>query len=159
MPFCADCFYSYASPVAMISPLPAFKRRSSRRPSRPTKIGSLCETGERFAISPRITTTMGRVALWCPAPQVSKRRWSGSTLRASSRRPPQREVCSLIGSGVYLDTIGDGTDDWDEVAAIVIDAYRSVAPKALVAELETQAEMSNACQDPLQLETHHLAEC
>jgi len=39
--------------------------------------------------------------------------------------------------GVYLDTISDDSEaDWDEVAAIVRDAYRHVAPKALVVELD-----------------------
>ena len=38
--------------------------------------------------------------------------------------------------GVYLDTAGSNTIDWDEIAAIIEDAYRHVAPKALVAELD-----------------------
>ena len=38
--------------------------------------------------------------------------------------------------GVYLDTIRDSKADWDEVAAIVRDAYRNIAPKALVVELD-----------------------
>ena len=33
--------------------------------------------------------------------------------------------------GVYLDT----TPDWDEIAEIVEDAYRAVAPRTLVAQL------------------------
>jgi hypothetical protein len=36
--------------------------------------------------------------------------------------------------GVFLDTIGESRDDWDEVAAILIGAYRNIAPKALVEE-------------------------
>ena len=38
--------------------------------------------------------------------------------------------------GVYLDMISDSKADWDEVAAIVRDAYRNIAPKALVDELD-----------------------
>jgi len=37
---------------------------------------------------------------------------------------------------VYLDTTGRNNVDWNEVAAVVKDAYRTVAPKALVAELD-----------------------
>ena len=38
--------------------------------------------------------------------------------------------------GVYLDTMSDSKADRDEVAAIVSDAYRNIAPKALVLELD-----------------------
>jgi hypothetical protein len=37
---------------------------------------------------------------------------------------------------VYLDLVGDSDVDWKEVAAIVKDAYRMVAPKHLVAEVD-----------------------
>jgi len=38
--------------------------------------------------------------------------------------------------GVYLDTTGKHAVDWSEIAAIVEDAFRMVAPKSLVAELD-----------------------
>jgi hypothetical protein len=38
--------------------------------------------------------------------------------------------------GVYLDTGGDDRVDWTEIAGIVEDGYRTVAPKARVAELD-----------------------
>jgi len=38
--------------------------------------------------------------------------------------------------GVYLDTSGTHKVDWGEVAAIVEDAYRHVAPKTLIDELD-----------------------
>jgi hypothetical protein len=37
--------------------------------------------------------------------------------------------------GVYLDT-SDSLVEWTEIAAIVEDAFRTVAPKALTAELD-----------------------
>ena len=40
--------------------------------------------------------------------------------------------------GVYLDVPGV---DWDEVAEIVEEAYRAVAPARLVAELEARSGM------------------
>ena len=38
--------------------------------------------------------------------------------------------------GVFLDTAGADKVVWSEIAAIVEDAYRNVAPKSLVAELD-----------------------
>jgi hypothetical protein len=38
--------------------------------------------------------------------------------------------------GVYLDTDGDDRVDWDEIAGIVEDAFRTVAPKTLTDELD-----------------------
>ena len=38
--------------------------------------------------------------------------------------------------GVYLDTDGDERVDWDEIAGIVEDAFRTVAPKTLIHELD-----------------------
>ena len=38
--------------------------------------------------------------------------------------------------GVYLDTVEDDRVDWKEVAAIIEDAFRTVAPKTLVAQLD-----------------------
>jgi hypothetical protein len=43
--------------------------------------------------------------------------------------------------GIYLDAKSDTRKlDWREVAAIVEDAYRHVAPKVLVAELDRQSK-------------------
>jgi predicted DNA-binding protein (MmcQ/YjbR family) len=39
--------------------------------------------------------------------------------------------------GVYLDV----PVDWDEIADIVVDAYRRVAPKRLVAELDARKDL------------------
>lgn len=38
--------------------------------------------------------------------------------------------------GLYLDTGGDDRVDWAEIAGIVEDAFRTVAPKALIDELD-----------------------
>lgn len=71
-----------------------------------------------------------RVAFWCAAPEGAQ-----SLLIASTPdryfRPPYVGVRGWIG--VYLDV----PVDWDELAEIVEDAYRTVAPKRLVALLES----------------------
>jgi hypothetical protein len=38
--------------------------------------------------------------------------------------------------GVFLDTSGENKVDWDEIAAILDDAYRNVAPKKPIDELD-----------------------
>ena len=38
--------------------------------------------------------------------------------------------------GVYLDSGRDGSPDWDEIEAVLRDAYRQIAPKKLIAELK-----------------------
>ena len=41
--------------------------------------------------------------------------------------------------GVYLDTSGTHKIDWGEIVAIIEDAYRHVAPKALVTALDNKS--------------------
>jgi hypothetical protein len=41
--------------------------------------------------------------------------------------------------GVYLDTAGQHTVDWQEIAAVLEDAYRHVAPESLVADLNDRS--------------------
>lgn len=41
--------------------------------------------------------------------------------------------------GLFLDTSGKHKVDWREVAALVEDAYRHVAPEGLVAELDSRS--------------------
>jgi hypothetical protein len=48
------------------------------------------------------------------------------------------ERCVRGWLGVYLDTSGDHKVDWREVSAIVEDAFRHVAPKVLVAGLDSR---------------------
>lgn len=70
-----------------------------------------------------------RVAVWCAAPEGAQ-----SALVASDPgryfRPPYVGVRGWIG--VYLDV----PIDWDELAELIEDAYRAVAPKRLAALLD-----------------------
>jgi predicted DNA-binding protein (MmcQ/YjbR family) len=67
-----------------------------------------------------------RVAFWCAAPPGAQ-----EALADGERyfRPPY--VGHRGWLGVYLDV----AVDWDEVAEVVRDAYRCVAPKGLAAQL------------------------
>jgi len=78
----------------------------------------------------------GRISLWCPVPDgVQEDMVSAEPERFFA--PPTSASGVFRGwLGVYLDTSGKLKVDWREVSAIVEDAFRHVAPKALVAELD-----------------------
>jgi hypothetical protein len=77
----------------------------------------------------------GRIALWCPAPPgVQEELVVAEPVRFF--RPPMSATGTFSGwLGVYLDTTGGNRVQWAEIAAIVEDAYRLVAPKQLIAAL------------------------
>jgi predicted DNA-binding protein (MmcQ/YjbR family) len=67
-----------------------------------------------------------RAAFWCAAPPGAQEELVDDVRYF---RPPYVGHRGWVG--VYLDT----TPDWAEIAEIVQDAYRTVAPKSLVAQL------------------------
>lgn len=78
----------------------------------------------------------GRLSIWCPAPLgVRDELLTGEPERFFAPTP---SASGVFGDwiGVYLDTDGDLAVDWQEVAAIVEEAYRLKASKALVAKLD-----------------------
>jgi hypothetical protein len=82
-----------------------------------------------------------RTSLWCPAPP-------GVPEELVHTEPERyfKPVTSASGTftgwlGILLDTSGEHAIDWDEITAILEDAFRTVAPKALIAQLD------RTCQD------------
>ena len=73
-----------------------------------------------------------RVAFWCPAPPGAQEVMVGS---APERffRPPY--VGHRGWLGVYLDV----EVDWDVIGDLVEDAYRVIAPKTLIAQLDASS--------------------
>ena len=71
----------------------------------------------------------GRIGCWCAAPPGAQEAHVGSDPNRFFRPP---YVGPRGWLGVYLDVPGD----WDELAEIVEEAYRIVAPARLVAELD-----------------------
>jgi hypothetical protein len=71
----------------------------------------------------------GRLAIWCPAPP-------GVQGALVSEEPDRFFVPAYVGHRGWLGVRLDRDLDWDEVAGIIEDAYRLVAPKKLVAELD-----------------------
>jgi hypothetical protein len=72
----------------------------------------------------------GRLALWCAAPEGAQEELVESEPDRFFR-PPYVGHRGWIG--VRLDR---GETDWDEVAKIASDAFRQVAPRKLVAQLD-----------------------
>ena len=72
-----------------------------------------------------------RLGFWCTAPDGAQR-----TLVESD--PERFFVPPYVGHRGWLGVRLDVVVDWDEIAEIVEDAYRAVAPKKLVAELDAQ---------------------
>jgi hypothetical protein len=69
------------------------------------------------------------LAFWCAAPPGVQ-----EALVASN--PEQFFVPPYVGGRGWLGVRLDVPVDWDEIAELVADAYRAVAPKRLLAELD-----------------------
>jgi hypothetical protein len=72
-----------------------------------------------------------RLAFWCAAPPGTQEALVASDPERFFRPP-------YVGPSGWLGVRLDRDLDWDEVAGIVEDAYRLVAPKKLVTELDRE---------------------
>ena len=73
-----------------------------------------------------------RLAFWCAAPEGAQEVRVGSD-------PERFFVPPYVGYRGWLGVFLDRPEiDWDEIADLVADAYRAVAPKRLVAELDAR---------------------
>ena len=89
----------------------------------------------------------GRVSLMCPA-------FAGVAETLGGARPGRFYRPATSASGVFRDWLGmflDDTDgdlvDWHEVAAIVEDAYRLIAPRRLSARLDDRRGRHQSVSD------------
>lgn len=73
----------------------------------------------------------GRLAIWCAAPPGAQEQLVEQEPRRFFRPP-------YVGHRGWLGVLLNVEPDWEEVAAICTDAYRQVAPKTLVAELDAR---------------------
>lgn len=74
-----------------------------------------------------------RLAFWCAGPPGAQ-----ATLVAGG--PERFFVPPYVGNRGWLGVYLDVPVDWTEIAAIVEDAYRVVAPKGLVSALDARTE-------------------
>lgn len=72
-----------------------------------------------------------RLALWTAAP-------AGAQANLVEEEPERFFVPPYVGHRGWLGVRLDVSPDWDEVAGICEDAYRQVAPKKLLAELDAR---------------------
>src|SRR5947209_5110291 len=78
----------------------------------------------------------GRISLWCPVPHGVQEEFVSSEPERFFAPTPSASGVFSDWLGVYLDTSGAHRVDWNEIAAILEDAFRTVAPKNLIAELD-----------------------
>jgi hypothetical protein len=76
----------------------------------------------------------GRLAIWCAAPP-------GAQAQLVEQEPERFFRPPYVGGRGWLGVELDKDPDWDEMAMICEDAYRQVAPKTLIAELEARGEV------------------
>lgn len=76
------------------------------------------------------------LAFWCPAPPGAQEALTASD-PARFFRPPYVGHRGWVG--VRIDDVDGAGPDWDEIAEIVRDAYRQVAPRRLAAALDGPA--------------------
>lgn len=72
-----------------------------------------------------------RVAFWCAAPD-------GAQEALVTSRPDRFFSPPYVGHRGWLGVWLDVPVNWDQIADIVTDAYRTVAPKRLLAELDAR---------------------
>lgn len=71
----------------------------------------------------------GELGIWCPAPP-------GVQAQVTETEPDRFYVPAYVGHRGWLGMRLDRNPDWAEVAAVLTEAYRTVAPKKLVALLD-----------------------
>lgn len=71
----------------------------------------------------------GRLAIWCKAPP-------GVQAEMIEREPDRFFSPPYMGPSGWLGVELSVDPDWDEVKAILTDAYRLIAPKTLIAQLD-----------------------
>ena len=77
-----------------------------------------------------------RVSLWCSAPPGMQAALVADEPTRFFKPPTSASGTFSDWLGVFLDPSGDAAVDWDEIAEILEDAFRLVAPATAVAELD-----------------------
>lgn len=80
----------------------------------------------------------GRISLWCPAPAGAQDELVSADAVRFFRPPPSAGGVFADWIGLFLDSPPPSAADWHEIAEIIQDAYRCVAPKRLVKLLDSQ---------------------
>jgi len=78
----------------------------------------------------------GRISIWCPAPPGVQDELVYQDPRRFFRPSPSSGGVFATWVGVYLDGTSADDPDWLQIAEILEDAFRHVAPKVLVQRLD-----------------------
>jgi hypothetical protein len=78
----------------------------------------------------------GRISLWCPVRDGAQQELVEADAERFFKPPMSARGAFANWLGVYLDEPDLDQVDWDEIAAIVEDSYRLVAPSSLIAQLD-----------------------
>lgn len=78
----------------------------------------------------------GRISLWFPVPAGVQEEMVAAEPERFFRPPTSARGTFSGWLGVYLDTPAENVD-WDEITAIFDEAFRHVAPKTLIAQLDS----------------------
>ena len=73
----------------------------------------------------------GRLAIWCAAPEGTQAAMIGADPERFFRPP-------YVGPSGWVGVRLDVRPDWDEIAGVIEDAYRTVAPAKMIAILDAR---------------------
>ena len=114
------------------APLPVVRRLMKRLPG-VTEVEAwgtpTWRAGKMFAMYENNHHRSGRVGIWIKAAP-------GNNEIMVAANPKAYYIPPYVGVGGWIGVRLDGTVDWDEVAELLADGFRLVAPKKLVKELE-----------------------
>ena len=82
----------------------------------------------------------GRVSLWCPAPPGAQEEMVNAGPLRFFAPPTSSAGVFREWLGVYLDTTAAHRVDWNEIAALIEDAFRHIAPGMLINELDDRQQ-------------------
>src|SRR5437016_3581961 len=85
----------------------------------------------------------GRISIWCPVPSGVQDELVKADPKRFFKPPMSASGTFSTWLGVFLD-VGTDEADWDEIAGILEDAYRNVAPKNLIAELDKRLPVKSS---------------
>ena len=80
----------------------------------------------------------GRVSIWCPATSDSQAELIAIDPDVFFAPTPSSSGVFKDWIGAFLDNLDETSVGWDDIAGVIEDAYRQVAPKKLCAQLDIQ---------------------
>ncbi|MEO5851037.1 MAG: MmcQ/YjbR family DNA-binding protein [Nocardioides sp.] len=80
----------------------------------------------------------GRISVWCPVPPGVAQELADTEPDRFFRPTPSAGGVFATWVGLFVDGHHGAETDWGEVAALIEESYRHVAPRALIGELDSR---------------------